>query len=111
ARRSPLISHAARSPQVKGEDSAVAMDEAVKAQQKALEAFPGHVACSAATRSEVVVPIRAQGQVVAVLDIDSTELNGFSADDVAGLEAVAELVETSRLRGWSLVNCASGSTR
>lgn len=59
-----------------------------------VEAFPGHVACSAATRSEVVVPIRAQGRVVAVLDIDSTQLDGFSADDVAGLEAVAALVET-----------------
>jgi L-methionine (R)-S-oxide reductase len=54
-----------------------------------VEQFPGHVACSAATRSEVVVPILSGGAVVAVLDVDSTELNGFEAADVAGLEEVA----------------------
>lgn len=54
-----------------------------------VEAFPGHVACSAATRSEVVVPIAVAGEVVAVLDVDAVELDGFVAADVQGLEAVA----------------------
>lgn len=55
-----------------------------------VHAFSGHIACDAASRSEVVVPIKnSSGQVVAVLDIDSPEASRFSAVDVAGLEAVA----------------------
>ena len=49
-------------------------------------AFPGHVACSALSRSEIVLPIRdSQGEVRAVLDIDSAELDDFSAEDEARL--------------------------
>ena len=61
-----------------------------------VEAFPGHVACSAATRSEVVVPVKVGASVVAVLDVDSTVLDGFDGADVKGLEAVGQLVA----EGW-----------
>jgi L-methionine (R)-S-oxide reductase len=58
-----------------------------------VEAFPGHIACSSASKSEVVVPIfNAQGEVTMVLDVDSDMLNDFSDVDVNGLEAVGRLV-------------------
>jgi len=46
-----------------------------------VEQFPGHIACSALSRSEIVIPIVRQGAVVAELDIDSAELNTFDAVD------------------------------
>lgn len=58
-----------------------------------VHAFPGHIACDAASRSEVVVPIRAKGEVVAVLDIDSPLLARFTNEDVAGIEFVAKTIE------------------
>ena len=58
-----------------------------------VEAFPGHIACNSASKSEVVVPIFDQnGAVVAVLDVDSDQLDDFSEADVRGLEAVGRLV-------------------
>lgn len=54
-----------------------------------VEAFPGHIACDAGSRSEVVVPIVRDGQVVAVLDVDSYELAAFDAVDAEGLGALA----------------------
>ncbi len=52
-----------------------------------VHAFPGHIACDARSRSEIVVPVfDAQGELLAVLDIDSAELARFDADDQAGLE-------------------------
>ncbi len=58
-----------------------------------VHAFPGHIACDAAARSEVVVPVIAPGgELVAVLDVDSHQPAAFTEDDVAGLEAVAKLV-------------------
>lgn len=59
-----------------------------------VEEFPGHIRCSSAARSEVVVPIRKDGEVCAVLDIDSSVLNGLDADDLYGLQAVADLIGT-----------------
>lgn len=60
-----------------------------------VEAFPGHIACSSASRSEIVVPLLKNGMVIAVLDIDSAELNSFDAVDQQYLEEVARiLVET-----------------
>lgn len=53
-----------------------------------VEAFPGHIACDAGSRSEVVVPIVRDGEVVAVLDVDSYELAAFDEIDAAGLEAL-----------------------
>ena len=54
-----------------------------------VEEFPGHIACSSLSRSEIVVPVLRGGEVVAVLDIDSRELATFDDQDAAGLEAAA----------------------
>lgn len=55
-----------------------------------VDAFPGHIACDAASRSEIVIPILAtNGHLLAVLDIDSPVLNRFDAQDAKGLEQVA----------------------
>lgn len=48
--------------------------------------FPGHIACDAASRSEIVVPLVKNGEVIGVLDIDSPEYERFNEDDQAGLE-------------------------
>lgn len=54
-----------------------------------VHAFPGHIACDSRSNSEIVVPVRdAGGQLVAVLDIDSTEFGAFDTEDQAGLEAI-----------------------
>lgn len=58
-----------------------------------VEQFPGHIACSSLSRSEIVVPLfDAQGTVVAVLDIDSKELNTFDDTDREGLEKILTLI-------------------
>ena len=54
--------------------------------------FPGHIACDSASNSEIVVPLRVKGSVVGVLDIDSPWPGRFTAEDQAGLEAVAEII-------------------
>ncbi|ANU12699.1 GAF domain protein [Planococcus halocryophilus Or1] len=51
-----------------------------------VQAFPGHIACDAATRSEIVVPLMKEDQVIGVLDIDSPELDRFTKEDQQGLE-------------------------
>ena len=56
-----------------------------------VEAFPGHIACSSDSKSEIVVPIIKNGEVVAVLDVDSDQLNDFDYDDQAGLEQLMAL--------------------
>lgn len=58
-----------------------------------VHAFPGHIACDAASRSEVVVPLHCRGHVVGVLDIDSPLLDRFSAYDVRGLESFVRALE------------------
>lgn len=57
-----------------------------------VHAFPGHIACDAVTRSEVVVPVIHDGRVIAVIDCDSPETARFDAADAAGLEALAILI-------------------
>ena len=57
-----------------------------------VEQFPGHIACSSLSRSEIVVPIMAHGQVVGVLDIDSRELNAFDETDRQYLEQVTRII-------------------
>ena len=59
-----------------------------------VEQFPGHIACDAGSRSEIVVPILRGGEVVAVLDLDSYELAAFDDVDAAGLAPIAELLGT-----------------
>ena len=57
-----------------------------------VEQFPGHIACSSLSRSEIVVPILANGQVKGVLDIDSNLLNFFDETDRRYLEEVAAII-------------------
>jgi GAF domain-containing protein len=57
-----------------------------------VEQFPGHIACSSASRSEIVVPVFADGRVVAVLDIDSEHLATFDDTDRRWLERMAERI-------------------
>jgi L-methionine (R)-S-oxide reductase len=57
-----------------------------------VEKFPGHIACSSASRSEIVVPILKNGEVVAVLDVDSEELNQFDETDKSWLEKIVSLI-------------------
>ncbi len=55
--------------------------------------FPGHIACDAASNSEIVVPLRKKGLVIGVLDIDSPSIGRFDGADRAGLEAFAAIME------------------
>ena len=57
-----------------------------------VHAFPGHIACDAATRSELVVPVMRGGSVIAVIDCDSTTLARFDEEDQAGLESLAQVI-------------------
>lgn len=52
--------------------------------------FPGHIACSSLSNSEIVIPIKRDSEVLAVLDIDSTEYAYFNQNDKQGLEAICE---------------------
>lgn len=58
-----------------------------------VHAFPGHIACDAASRSEIVVPIQKDGEVIGVLDIDSPELARFTEEDRLGLEQFVKTLE------------------
>ena len=57
-----------------------------------VDKFPGHIACSSASRSEIVVPVFREGEVIAVLDIDSAELATFDETDRLYLEQIAQLL-------------------
>lgn len=58
---------------------------------KDVHEFPGHIACDSRSNSEIVVPVfDASGKLVAVLDVDSTEIGSFDDDDKAGLEAICQ---------------------
>lgn len=58
-----------------------------------VDAFPGHIACSSASRSEIVVPVFYDEKVIAVLDIDSAELNTFDSVDKEWLEKICSLLQ------------------
>jgi len=65
-----------------------------------VDAFPGHIACDSASRSEVVVPLVHQGKVIGVMDVDSPKLARFEDEDARGLEAVAKaFLESTDLGG------------
>ena len=55
--------------------------------------FPGHIACDSASNSEIVVPIRKNGEIIGVLDIDSPIKNRFTEEDKAGLEQFVKVLE------------------
>lgn len=57
-----------------------------------VHAFPGHIACDAASRSELVVPVLRDGAVIAVIDLDSPLPARFDAADAAGIEALASRI-------------------
>ena len=54
--------------------------------------FPGHIACDSRSKSEIVIPLKKDGRVVAVLDIDSHKVAMFDADDVAPLQKIVDLL-------------------
>ena len=61
-----------------------------------VEQFPGHIACSSLSRSEIVVPLfSADGEVQAVLDIDSKDLNTFDDTDRLYLEAICQIISAN----------------
>jgi GAF domain-containing protein len=61
-----------------------------------VHAFPGHIACDSASNSEIVLPVIKDGKLVGVFDIDSPQLDRFSEEDKAGLEAmIAAFVEAT----------------
>lgn len=57
-----------------------------------VEKFPGHIACSSLSRSEIVVPVIRHGEVVGVLDVDSSELDEFDSTDQQYLEQIISLI-------------------
>ncbi|OLY94853.1 GAF domain-containing protein [Cnuella takakiae] len=57
-----------------------------------VEQFPGHIACSSLSRSEIVLPLLKGGEVIGVLDVDSTDLNTFDETDQQYLEAIVALL-------------------
>lgn len=59
--------------------------------------FPGHIACDSASNSEIVVPIRIEGKIVGVLDIDSPFTDRFDEADQRGLEDFVRVLESSRI--------------
>jgi len=57
-----------------------------------VDQFPGHIACSSASRSEIVVPVTMEGEIIGVLDIDSAELDTFDETDRRYLEYIVTLL-------------------
>jgi GAF domain-containing protein len=57
-----------------------------------VHAFPGHIACDAASKSEIVVPILRDGELIAVLDIDSPNKARFDAEDEAGCVKLGDIL-------------------
>lgn len=57
-----------------------------------VEAFPGHIACSSSSRSEIVIPLIKEGEVLGVLDVDSAELNKFDETDSNYLSEIVGLI-------------------
>src|SRR5579871_3548065 len=57
-----------------------------------VEAFPGHIACSSLSRSEIVVPVIRNSEVIGVLDVDSSELNSFDETDKKFLEEITDMI-------------------
>lgn len=60
-----------------------------------VHAFPGHIACDSASRSELVVPVFSKGVIVAVLDLDSPLLSRFDQEDAVGMEKLADVLGES----------------
>jgi len=61
--------------------------------------FEGHIACDATTNAEIVIPVKLNGDIIAVLDIDSTSFERFDQQDQDGLEAIVKVFEQSLILG------------
>jgi len=59
-----------------------------------VHAFPGHIACDANSASELVVPVKRDGKVIAVIDLDSPKITRFDVEDAAGIEALASMLSS-----------------
>ncbi|MGJ1265714.1 GAF domain-containing protein [Sphingobacterium spiritivorum] len=57
-----------------------------------VDKFPGHIACSSLSKSEIVIPLRADGRIIAVLDVDSDSLNSFDQEDAVYLEKILSFI-------------------
>lgn len=58
-----------------------------------VDLFPGHIACSSASKSEIVIPIIRNGNVIGVLDVDSAELNSFDETDADYLQQILDRID------------------
>lgn len=76
-----------------------------------VEKFPGHIACSAASRSEIVVPIWHNNKIIAVLDIDSREIGTFDEVDKEYLEKMASLIIGPQKDIWFAAGCFWGAQK
>jgi GAF domain-containing protein len=59
-----------------------------------VDTFPGHIACSSASKSEIVVPIFREKKIIGVLDVDSAELSTFDSDDAFALKQVCDILSS-----------------
>ncbi|MEO1254750.1 MAG: GAF domain-containing protein, partial [Bacteroidota bacterium] len=57
-----------------------------------VDEFPGHIACASASKSEIVIPIKKNDQIIGVLDVDSDQLNDFDETDHAYLQQILDLI-------------------
>ena len=73
--------------------------------------FRGHIACSSESKSEIVVPLRSHGKIVAVLDIDSRELGTFDRTDALWLEKIADCVYGPQRDIWFAAGCFWGAQK
>ncbi|EDL56002.1 putative GAF sensor protein, partial [Gimesia maris DSM 8797] len=80
-----------RIPLGKGVCGVAAADAATQLVED-VHAFPGHIACDSVTNSELVVPVLRNGDVVAVIDLDSPSKARFDEEDRAGIERLAEII-------------------
>lgn len=76
-----------------------------------VDKFPGHIACSAASRSEIVVPIWHNNKIIAVLDIDSKEIGTFDEVDKEYLEKMASLIIGPQKDIWFAAGCFWGAQK
>lgn len=60
-----------------------------------VDQFPGHIACSSLSKSEIVIPVKRNNSVIGVLDVDSDKLADFTMEDAKGLEKVVSLFSNS----------------
>ena len=70
----------------------VAAAEAVSQLVADVHAFPGHIACDSDTNSELVVPVKRNGTVIAVIDLDSPQRARFDEEDLRGIEELADII-------------------